>query len=269
MSIVVSVKVRNGIVLGTESMTQIYMRSPEGQMGIAQTYSNAKKLFGVAQLKMGVMSYGAGNIGNRSIQGLLEDFSENVDKNIKQGKEEAFDSVEKVTTHLSEFLIQEYSEQLKGLKEEEKPLVGIFIGGYSNKTTFPEEWEFALPKNPKAKLVRPKDSFGASWRGVSLPYTRLHMGIDPRLEQELVNLGVDKSVIEKAKQPFKTQIAYDAIPLQDAINYAHHILRTTISHTTFEIGPPSCGGPLSIAVITKANGFEWVTKREYEIQHKE
>ena len=109
MSIVVSVKVRDGIVLGTESMTQIYMRSPDGKMGVAQTYSNAKKLFRVAQLKIGIMTYGAGNVGTRSIQGLLEDFSENVDKNIKQGKAEAYDSVEKVTIHLLKFLIKEYS----------------------------------------------------------------------------------------------------------------------------------------------------------------
>lgn len=263
MSIVVSVKVRDGIVLGTDSMSQIYMKDDTGRVGVAQTYSNARKLFQVAGLNIGVMSYGAGNIGTRSVQGLLEDFNDVVgEEKEKSGKTP---SVKNVTLRLLRFLQDIYNVQLSDVKEAEKPLVGIFLGGYSPHSAFPEEWEFQIPRKPKAVEVRPKESFGASWRGVSLPFTRLHMGFDPRARDKLKELGVDENIIKQAIEPLKSPIAYDAIPLQDAVNFAYHILRTTVDHTTFELGPPSCGGPLDIAIVTKLDGFNWVTERKLTI----
>lgn len=257
MSIAVSVKVRDGIVLGTDSMSQIYMKDPQGRIGVAQTYSNAHKLFQIA-LSIGVMTYGAGNIGKRSVQGLLEDFNREASESTKA-------NVQEVAKALLKFFKDIYEEQLTGVKKEERPLVGVFVGGYSHNSAFPEEWEFQIPQNPKATPVRPKESFGTSWRGVSLPFTRLHMGIDPRIHDRLKELGVDESILRQAREPFKTSVAYDAMPLQDAINFAHHILRTTVDHTTFEIGPPSCGGPLDIAVITRLDGFRWVTERKLTV----
>lgn len=261
MSIIVSVKVRDGIILGADSTTQIYLKDQQGRVGVAKTYSNARKLFQIGDLKIGVMTYGAGNIGNRSAQGWLRDFSERVKCLPKEEKT----SVQKVTVQLLDFLGTEYNTVFKDVPENEKPLIGIFVGGYSKDNAFPEEWEFQLPRKPKVKQVRPQETFGASWRGISLPFSRLHMGFDPRMKDRLKQLGVSEDIIAKALDGWQSSVAYDAMPVQDAINFAYYILRTTVSFNTFELGPPACGGPLDIAVILPDTGFNWVTERQLSI----
>ena len=55
MTIVASVKVRDGLVLGTDSMTQISAPTPEGEIQILKAYSNARKLFQIKDAPIGVM----------------------------------------------------------------------------------------------------------------------------------------------------------------------------------------------------------------------
>jgi hypothetical protein len=74
MTICASVKVRDGLVLATDSMTQIHGRGSTGPIGVIKTHGNARKLFQVAKLPMGVMSYGIGNIGPRSIHSYMREF---------------------------------------------------------------------------------------------------------------------------------------------------------------------------------------------------
>jgi hypothetical protein len=45
MSIVVSVKVHDGLVLGAESMTQLWGSDAQGNSGIVKTFEHAQKLF--------------------------------------------------------------------------------------------------------------------------------------------------------------------------------------------------------------------------------
>ena len=63
MTIIASVKARDGIVLATDSMSQLIARNQAGQVGIVKTFCNARKLFRIKELQMGTMSYGLGNIG--------------------------------------------------------------------------------------------------------------------------------------------------------------------------------------------------------------
>lgn len=53
-------------------------------------------------------------------------------------------------------------------------------------------------------------------------------------------------------------IVFDGMPVQDAVNFAAFIVRTTIGMATFEAGSPTCGGPLQVATIFQETGFEWV-----------
>jgi hypothetical protein len=125
-----------------------------------------------------------------------------------------------------------------------------------------------LPKATVPVRVRPDETVGASWRGVSLPFTRLYTGIDPRVEQILVGLGVNQTVLEGLKksiaQQLTTKIAFEGMPIQDAIAFCKFIIDTTIGSAQYEIGVASCGGPVNIAVITRG-GFEWVSKPKFAL----
>src|ERR1700732_212943 len=42
-----------------------------------KSYSNAQKIFQIAGLNVGVLTYGGGNIGNRSMASFVHEFSQN------------------------------------------------------------------------------------------------------------------------------------------------------------------------------------------------
>ncbi len=53
------------------------------------------------------------------------------------------------------------------------------------------------------------------------------------------------------------EMIFDAMPIQDAINFCEFILKTTIGATEFEVGAPACGGPLQVAVVRPGNLGFW------------
>jgi hypothetical protein len=51
------------------------------------------------------------------------------------------------------------------------------------------------------------------------------------------------------------------MPIQDAIDYAVHLIRTTIDTLRFEPRYPSVGGPIDVLVLTPG-GMQWVQRKE-------
>ena len=254
MTIVASVKVRDGLILGTDSMTTIF--GPEGFLG---TFSNARKLFEISGRPVGVMTYGLGNIGVRSIEGLVLDFCSNL--------EDGHGPVEELARDLYDFIKNAYEEEFGDLPAEKRPELGFLIAGYSNGEPLPEEFEFLLPTDTAPTSVRDSDVFGASWRGQNDPFIRLYKGFDPRLTEALESHGLDEDQIASVTADLEASVLYDGMPVQDAINFATFILQTTIAYTAFEIGPAPCGRPLQVATILADEGFKWIAKPELRVAH--
>ena len=51
------------------------------------------------------------------------------------------------------------------------------------------------------------------------------------------------------------------MPLQDAVDYAMHLIRTTIDTLRFEPRYSSVGGPIDVLVVTP-EGMRWVQRKE-------
>jgi len=263
MSIVASVKVFDGVALGADSMTQIW-GSVGSTMGIIKTYQNAKKIFQISNLPIGVMTYGVGNIGKRSMESLINEFQ----KDNQLNKE----SIQKVTEKLHLFLLEKYKKEFPTLADS-SPTLGIFVAGYSStEKHLAGEYEFVLPQDKETvRAVKPLEQFGASWRGISEPISRLLMGFDPHIVELLrANAIPEESITQIANLLPKLflQIAFDGMPLQDAIEFLKFILQTTIWTTTFMIGTPSCGLPIDVAIITP-NGFQWIEQKGYSLKNGE
>lgn len=239
-------------------MTSVILQDPDGNFGVAKSYSNAKKLFRSEGKPIGVMTWGAANLGPRTISGLILEF----------GRTTTAGSVEGILTGLADHIRQHYEAAFGNVPVQQRPVLGIYAAGYSDNVDLPEEWEFIFPASQQPQLVRPVDAFGASWRGVDIPFTRLHFGFDPRMAQMLQAAGVDTSITDPifTDLQLSTAVAFDAMPVQDAINYAVFALRTTIGYVSFELGPPSCGGPLQVAAITEESGYIWVGQPQFSIQ---
>jgi len=249
--------------MGAESMTQLFAEIPPGQAKMVKAFSNARKLFQISKLPIGVLTYGGGNIGTRSVESFLSEFSESL-----SDEKEAELTVDSVTTKLLRFIRDPYDRHYTEVPVEKRPPVGFYVAGYSPRQHLGSEWEFVLPNDPAPRKPRPDDKFGASWRGVSVPFTRLHFGVDPRLPEFLHQEGLSTEDIEKVQRAaakLAAPVVFDGMPVQDAIGYCRFILETTIGQATYEIGAASCGGPLQLAVITRAEGFRWISKPEYTI----
>jgi hypothetical protein len=236
-------------------MAQVWMQTETGQIGVAKTYSNAKKLFQIGNLPIGVMSYGAANIGDRSIEGLVREFRTPRAK------------VQTIAESFFEFVQDAYMQAYGGRPPEQQPPAGFFIAGYSAKSPFAEEWEFVLPRDTQVGEVRPKTEFGASWRGFVIPFTRLYYGFDPQMMQWFEDVGVLEEVRRGLfdEKRYRTHVPYHAMPVQDAINFAEFVLQTTIGYSSIQVGPPTCGGPLQVSVILPESGFEWVSRPKFGI----
>jgi hypothetical protein len=257
MSVVAAVKVYDGVVLGAESMTQI-TTVIGGQQQIAKSYENAQKLFRVADFPIGIVTYGIGNIGRRSIESFVHEFS----RTEKARNDERID-VEQTAQRFFSFMQEHHSQAFSQL-EGVQPALGFIIAGYSEsgQQYLASEWEFILPFHQAAIEVIPQNEIGASWRGVDGPFARLMFGIDPRLEAQLVQSGMPQQEVDRFKQVaagFATNVIFDGMPLRDAIGYCRFIIQTTIGWCTYALGSPACGGPIRLATITPGSGFEWVT----------
>jgi hypothetical protein len=248
MTIVTTVKVRDGLVLATDSMTQV---QAGGQ--ILKAYENAHKLFQVGERPVGAMTYGLGNIGNRSIESLMLDFRSQIGNR---------KTVTSLTQALFDFIKALYDAEFGGAPADQRPILGFVVAGYSPSRPFAEEREFQLPRDTQPNEVRPLEEWGALWRGVELPFTRLWKGLDPRLVERMKARGLSDADIQADIQDLETPVVYAGMPVQDAINFAKYVLSATIGYSTFTVGVPACGGPLQAATILPDDGFAWLSKPE-------
>lgn len=261
MTIVASVKVRDGLILGTDSMTQISAETEQGEPQLLKSYSNAKKLFQI-NARMAVATYGLGNIGNRSIEGVVLDFA-------STDAARCGDNVAAVAESLFGFVSEMYDHVYVDAEVGHRQPVGFFLAGYSKGEPFPHEYEFLLPRDGGPFAARPPDVFGASWRGIDAPFTRLYKGFDPYvIPQRLQERGVSPENIAEILDGagLETWVIFDGMPVQDAVNFAVYILETTIGWATFQVGAPTCGRPLQVATILPETGFEWVARPTLSVQ---
>ena len=63
------------------------------------------------------------------------------------------------------------------------------------------------------------------------------------------------------KQISKPPIIWDAMPLQDAIDFAVFAVKTTIDTIRFQARPKTVGGPIDVLILTP-EGTQWIKKKE-------
>ncbi len=254
MTIVTCVKVRDGLVLGTDSMAHI-------QRGgrFLRSYRNATKLFQVGDLPMGVVSYGLGNLGHRSIESLMREFGKKLKVNQK--------SVETVSKALFKFIKEHYDVTAETAADEEHiPPLGFLLAGYSPGQVFAEVREFQLPVDTKPRTTLAKEQLGATWRGVDAPFFRLAMGYGFYVRERLEAAGMDEAEAGELLDDLAIDVVFDGMPVQDAVEYATFILQTTIGYTTFSMELSPCGGPLQVATILPDRTFKWLARPEVHIK---
>lgn len=269
MTIAISMKVNDGVVLAADSASTIMGRDPSGLTGVMNIYTNANKIFNLRKgLPIGAITWGSGSIGQSSISTLAKDFRDLLTKDEKWKIDPGNYSVEDVANKFKKFIFDEnYINEFKDWKE--KPALGFMIVGYSSGQPLAEEWKIDIEngecKNPY--IMRKQHEIGLTWNGEPEAITRLYLGFGTTLPTILKGAGIEDSkiqnIIDQCTQGLMVPMVLPPMPIQDAIELAKFLVETTIQFSKFAPGAPTVGGPIEIAAITKHEGFKWVQRKHY------
>jgi hypothetical protein len=262
MTVAITVKVFDGIVLAADSATTLDLAS-----GDHQVYNNADKIFQLHRtLPIGAMTWGRGSIGAASIATLAKDLRRRF-----MGKEPLLPgweldpdtyTMQTVVDRLIEMMFDELY-QPQGLSGA----LGFVIAGYSAGSKDPEAWKVLIEDaatRPTPQMEAATDVTGWFAYAQSDPVARLFNGIDgptaaallaaaPANTADLVNTIVDARV----------QPVHAAMPFADAIKLAEFMVDVTVKFRRFSLGADTVGGPIEVAGISRHEGFKWISRKHY------
>ncbi len=277
MTIAISVKINDGVVLATDSASTVMSVTPQNAPNVFNIYNNANKAFNLLKgAPIGAVTWGAGGIGNASISSLVKDFRnilrDGDEKHPDWKLEKSKYTIEQVAVRLRQFIYEEhYVNAFAALPPEQKPPLGFIVAGYSANAPLGDEYAIVIdqggncgPPNP----LRKSDESGIFWAGMGEPLNRLVLGWGTQLPQVLQqNLGVPAQQVQGAMQVIQHALgvpfAMPAMPLQDAIDLAEFLADVAAKFSRFAPGAPVVGGPIEIAAISKHEGFRWVKRKFY------
>jgi len=273
VTIAISLKINDGLVLATDSATTVLGQVAPNQLAVVNVYSNANKLFNLRKgLPIGAITWGAGSIGVSSISTLMKDLRDRFTE-VSNPSGWLLDkdnyTIEAVANKVKEFIFDElYVPAFQSFPQ--KPGLGFVVAGYSPGASMAEEFQIDIVNGQcnGPRRLRQIGESGLSWSGEPEAINRLLLGYGPMLWPMLKNsLNLSDSNLNAAKanidQQLQSPLVFPAMPLQDAIDLAEFLVSFTIGFSRFRPGAPSVGGPIELAAISKHEGFRWIKRKYY------
>lgn len=261
MSLGVVVKGPEGVVLAADTRITLNAQSANMPSRIIVNYDNATKLlsFGAPHSRVGVVTYGVATIGRRTAHSFIPEFE------LTLGGSPL--TVLEYAEHLSQFFLQRWEDA--GMPRTNPPNGGMsfIVGGYNVDAPYGDVFLFNIPKSPTPDPRNPGTNFGMTWGGQLEVASRLIHGFDPRVRQLVQsNLGVPEAEVDALFQTVAPQleysIPYDVLPLQDCIDLAAFLIRTTITAQNLAVAVRGVGGSIEVAAITRTDGLRWIQKKD-------
>jgi hypothetical protein len=268
MTIVVTVKINDGIVLAADSASTFYDDKGE----FLNIYNNANKVFNLVKgLPIGGLSWGAGGIGSASIATIVKDLRRRL-----AGQDAKFASwqldpgsytVQQVAQRVREFLFDELFMGAYGANPPANYFLGFKVCGYSAGAPLSEVLGIKIINSncDPPILEQRQDWMGVRWDGEYESMDRLVLGVGSAIASKLENIGIDKTRARDAADQLISDLAkwpvLAGMPIQDAIELALFMVETSIKFVKFNMGHNTVGGPIEIAAITKHEGFKWVQRK--------
>jgi 20S proteasome alpha/beta subunit len=254
MTIAVCIWVPEGIVFASESR-QVY-ENQKGNYRISSDFT--QKVFQLSA-RIGGVTCGRAYLSKKGVLSLIEEFKASAKASGSNLDEIA---VKDLADRIGAFFQSKWQEQAADSSEGGASLLSLVIGGYENGVN--RIFEVSIP-GPSIVEISTLHEMGAAWRGQTDVVTRLIKGFDPRISR----LSWFQPSYAQELEKLKYMIGFDAMTLQDAIDFAIFLIRTTIDMQRFSDGIaldpgdiPGTGGPIDIAIIRPNEGFAWVQRKE-------
>ncbi|WP_414474308.1 hypothetical protein [Microvirga sp. M2] len=257
MTVIVSVKINDGIVLASDSAATF---------GTGQIYHHAEKIVNLVKgLPIGAMVTGAGGIGSESITTILKDLRKRLSGSDTNFKEWTLNrehySMHEVASRVAEILQEKSTPEVS---------MQLRIAGYGSGRPLPELWDLVIREGQFHDLfcVRDEQGWGVNWDGDYEALNRLILGFPVDFGQVVKNLGVPDertADVQKVAGELYNHMALPSMPIHDAIDLARYLVETTIGFMRFSVfrQPKTVGGPIEIAAITKHEGFRWIQRKHF------
>jgi hypothetical protein len=255
VTIVVAVAAPDGIVLAADSRSTLF---EDQHHRIAS--DGAVKLFTIGD-RVGVATFGTSFIDHQTIAGVMDEFVSSLQKpkdlGVGSRVRKALSPPENyevsyVAQRLAKFFDQRLQEA-KDVFEEDEIALGFLVAGY-DADGIGRIIEILLPNASDSEMATTATR-GFVHRGQSDVADRLLFGVDAVL---LADLGVEvPDEIDLALKRLAYKVMHP-LSMQDAIDFATFIVRTTIDMQRFSDGTgampnsiPGCGGPVRVLAVNR------------------
>jgi len=274
-----------GVVLGADSTSTMFVPTPDGQSGGNHHLNFAQKVFEIGNGgSLGITMWGMGAVGDLSHRTLIARYADSIEQ-------KPYLSVAEAAVQFAATFWGEYSRRLQAplarfrelrakpateiTGEEQQEMYewqhrlsgGFCLGGHSSSDRQAESYEIIYrPDLTAAPVPLPLNTGSAYFWGCPNIIHRILYGVDDDqftsilasgkwtgTDQELLDLFMAK----RLAQP------YD-LPLREAIDWVNTIIYATIKAMKFSHYFPVCGGPIEIALISSDRPFRWVKHKSFD-----
>lgn len=271
MSLGIAIKGPEGVVLAADSrvtmFTQFQPPPPQPPILIPSTFDHATKLLRVKhgdQSHVAAITFGAGAIGfaePRTARSYMPEFE-------KQVAGEKRLSVSAFAEQLSAFFGKCWAESDMPQQQPQQNDMFFYVGGYDGEDPYGKVIGFSIPSAPNPAPAIPEGQFGAAWGGQREITDRLIQGFDPRIPELVEEIFAIPQENRNPQELYKqltikvgASIPWQFLPLQDCVDLAMFLIRTTISYQRFTVGIRAVGGAIDVAAITRDGLNEIQTKQ--------
>lgn len=249
--------------------------------------THVSKLFALYPLEMGVLTAGAVSIGDRTVKSLINEFKTK-DKAFSLKRRPTNYTVKSIAERLLSFIGGFYQHEYS--QAPEKPGLELIIGGYDKQRQIPCIYRIKLPDDKVEDTI---DTFGIVFGGQMREIQRIVFGSDSDnktkllyrtveildryheiLTGHLAARGVDVELPLPVEYAERLSIWSDEWDLdefdaewgdfseQNAIACVDFFIDVMIKSQQFSARLPTVGGEAHIGLITKTEGFRFVSKEE-------
>jgi hypothetical protein len=255
VTIVVGIATPDGIVLAADSRTTLLMDAADPSSRTRISSDSAEKVFLLCD-RFAVATFGDAFVGEQTIAGLMSVFIAQLEETPADGHG--------LARALGAFFAERYARARTAagapVGRDEPTALGFLVAGYDS-GGIGHLYETRIPGPEVEEYGISTASIGMVPRGQTDVIDRLLRGYDALLLD-----GLDVELPTEIQHALD-QLAYTLmipITLQDGVDFARFLIRTTIDMQrfsdgtyAFSVGVPDCGGPTTIAVVRRA-GVDWV-----------
>jgi len=234
MSFVITVYVPTGIIMASDSRQSITVegKTTDGKpLSKIETISSdfVYKTFLLAGQKVGINTFGDSLLGKVTVE-----------THIKRFAEEVLDEEDDVTTipnKLVDFFRRDFPQadtafHVAGFRKTDRKSIPYVFFCHVGKERIQRQ-----NVSPETSRVL----YGATWGGQA---------------------DVIASLLQPAPSQTKPPVIWDAMTIQDAIDFAIYAVRTTIDTMRFQARPKNVGGPVDVLLVTPDES-RWIQRKEY------